>query len=66
MSREINDTKPALIKSKLVNMLATISLNEINSWEHIKGKSPWVNVNFSSLADIKEQIIFVFHSKQLH
>ena len=59
--RELNHIKPVLINSNLVNLLAAI-----NSWEHMKGKSLWVNVNFDGLEEVKKKIIFVYRSKQLH
>ena len=54
MCRELNEAKPALINGKLVNLLASINLNKINGWEHIKGKSLWVNVNFDNLEEAKK------------
>ena len=64
---ELNDGKPTLINGKLINLVAAKNLNKINRWGHIKDKFLWVNVNFNSLEEIKKkQIIFVFHSKQLH
>ena len=64
---ELNDGKPPLISGKLINLVAAKNLNKTNKWGHIKDKFVWVNVNFSSLEEIKKkQIIFVFHSKQLH
>ena len=64
--RELNHIEPALINSNLVNLLAAINSNKINSWEHMKGKSLWVNVNFDGLKEVKKKIIFVYCSKQLH
>lgn len=58
--RELNDAKPVLINGKLVNLLAAINLNKINSWEHIKIKSLWVIVNFHSLEEVKKQFILFF------
>ena len=52
--RELNGAKPVLINGKLVNLLATMNLNKTNCWEHIKGKSLWVNVNFDSLEEVKK------------
>ena len=50
-SRELNDTKPALINGKVVKLLVVINSNKINSSEHIKYIS--LNVNFDSLEEIK-------------
>ena len=63
MCRELNDEKSALINGKLVNLLASINLNKINSWEHIKGKSLWVNVNFDNLEEAKKIDYFCFSFK---
>ena len=63
MCRELNDAKPALINGKLVNLLASINLNKINGWEHIKGKSLWVNVNFDNLEEAKKIDYFCFSFK---
>ena len=63
MCRELNDAKPALINGKLVNLLAAINLNKINDWEHIKGKSLWVNVNFDNLQEAKKIDYFCFSFK---
>ena len=44
--KELNNTNADLIIRKIVNILGIINLNKINNWEHVKGKSLWVNVNF--------------------
>ena len=54
--REPNKAKAALINGKILNILGVISLDKINSWKKIKGKSIWVNANFEVL---KNQIIFL-------
>ena len=59
-SRELNNAKPVLINGKLENLLATIKLNKINSFEHIKGKSLRINVNFDSLEEVKRNRSFLF------
>ena len=63
MCRELNDAKPALINGKLVNLRAAINLNKINDWEHIKGKSLWVNVNSDNLEEAKKIDYFCFSFK---
>ena len=62
--RELNGAKPVLINGKLVNLLATMNLNKTNCWEHIKGKSLWVNVNFDSLEEVKKKDNFCFSIKK--
>lgn len=62
-SRELNNAKPVLINGKLENLLATIKLNKINSFEHIKGKSLRINVNFDSLEEVKRNRSFFFSFK---
>ena len=58
---------PASVKNDTEQIFVTCAeLNNKNGWEHIKGKSIWVNVNFDSLEEVKNQIILVFHSKQLY
>ena len=44
-------------------MLAAINLNKINDWEHIKGKSLWVNVNSDNLEEAKKIDYFCFSFK---
>ena len=63
--RELNNTKPALINGKLLNILGVINLNKISNWDYTKGKSLWVNVNFGSLENVKKQFIFPSHLKRL-
>ena len=58
MCRELNNAKIALINGKILKILGVKSLNKINSWEKIKGKSIWRNANFEELKD-KNQIIFL-------
>ena len=55
--RELNNAKNALINGKIVNILGIINLKKINNWEHIKGNSLRVNVNF----DEPKQIINIDH-----
>ena len=37
--RKLNNAKPALINSKLINILGVINLNKIDNWDYRKGKS---------------------------
>ena len=62
--RELNDTKVALINGKIPNILGVINLDKIENWD-IKGKSLWVNVNFSSLEEVKSTEHFCFPFKTL-
>ena len=59
--RELNDTKVALINGKISN----IYLNKMENQGYIKGKSLWVNVNFSSLEEVKSTEHFCFPFKTL-
>ena len=66
--RALNDAKIALIKGKIYNILGTINLNKTNTWEYIKGKSLWVNVNFNGTDQINnsEHIYFSFEASSLN
>ena len=63
--RELNNTKTALINDKIYGI---INLNIINSWDYIKGKSLWVNVNFDEpkQTDNREHLSFSFKTLSLN
>ena len=66
--RELNNAKTALINRKIVNILGIVNLNKINNWEHIKGKSLWVNINFddSKKINIIDHLPFSFETLSLN
>ena len=66
--RELINAKAALINGKIVNLLGIINLNKINNWEHIKGKSLWVNINFddSKKINIIDHLSFSFKTLSLN
>ena len=50
------------------NYKYTWNLNKINNWEHIKGKSLWVNVNFDEPKQINniDHLSFSFKTLSLN
>ena len=67
-SRELNNTNADLINGKTVNILGIINLNKINNWEHVKGKSLWVNANFDEPKQINntDHLSFLFKTLSLN
>ena len=66
--RELNSTKTTLINGKIINTPGIINSNKINNWEHIKGKSLWVNVNFDEPKQINniDHLSFSFETLSLN
>ena len=52
--KELNNAETPLSNGKIVNILGIINLHKIHNWEHIKGKSLWVNVNFDEPKQIND------------
>ena len=67
-SRVLNNTNADLINGKIVNILGIINLNKINNWEHVKGKSLWVNANFDEPKQINniDYVSFSFKTLSLN
>ena len=64
--REFNKAKTALINRKILSILGVISLDKINEWDKIKGKSVWINANFEDIKDKNsEHTSFSFETKNL-
>ena len=66
--KELNNAKTGLINGEIYNILGVINLNKINSWDYIKGKSLWINVNFDEPKQINngKHLSFSFKTFSLH
>ena len=44
----LNDAKETLINGKIVKALGVVSINQIKSWDKLKGKGKRINVPFNN------------------
>ena len=65
----LNDAKESLINGKTFETLGVVNINQIESWDKLKGKSKWVNVVFNDSEldpTSTKHFAFGFTSTNLH
>ena len=63
------DARNALVNGKKIKALGVVNINQIESWENLKGKKKWVNVTFNDLElepKSSKHFAFVLNTTNLH
>ena len=65
----LNDANYTLMKGKKIKALGVVNINQIESWEKLKGKRKWVNVLFNNSElepTSSKHFVFGFNTTKLH
>ena len=65
----LNDVRDNLVNGKNIKALGVVNINQIESWEKLKGKKKWVNVPFNNSElepTSSKHFAFGFNTTNLH